>query len=349
MARSSKAKLTADRLRSIILTIGADAKLRAAALRSAQSARGRSIVRPDRQPSIDSEPFAELLAELLQISGESRPHPLGGEPHARRVFSNAIRIAHAHRLDPDDTAALLLAAAASETGRLGLSRDGMTIDHVDIGAAALEQLAPSLAWLLPGYIIEIAVAAVAAHEDDGGAKAGEVVEHLRWAERLDEIGAHGLLRSVALSVIDGAGNPNVISPDRAASPAALWWRTTRSITKESGGYAEEQAYALREWGLELVRSTRLLEPVAPSEEQIETLLNKIESLDPGARTREGIKLLFARAHRRAAAGWFALISGATDEALLGGQRRSRALTGIAKRGEPLVGAGAQVLLGEASR
>jgi hypothetical protein len=349
MARRTSPEAAAERLRAILRANGADAKARAAASRVAEQARTREVTRTKTGTAIDPESFGALLAELLAIGTEARIHPLGGGAHARRVLSNAIRICDAERLDPLDAAALLLAAASTEIGRYGIVRDLVSADHAAIGAASLAALGPSITALVPANVIETAVAAVAAHEDDGGAKIGEIATHLRWSERLDGLGAHGLLRLVGAAMIDETASANVIAPDRAASPAAGWWRETTGTATSGYTYAEKQAAKLREWGIELIAATRALEPASPSEGEVAELLGRIESLEPAGRTREGIALLFTRANKRAAAGWFALLGGAVDAALVGGRSRTRALTRIAKEGEPLSGAAARVLLAGSGR
>lgn len=349
MARETTRRLTGERLRETLRASGADAKSRVAASRLATESRSLEVIAPRSRSKIDPLRFGELLGELLEISSEARQHPLGGLAHARRVLSNAIRIADDDRLEGDTAAALLLAGAASEIGRYGIVRDLASADHAAIGAATLVRSRDLLGSIVPPHVVEIAAAAVAAHEDDGGARIGETATHLRWAERLDGLGAHGLLRCVGASMIEGEASPNVIAPDRPVSPAASWWRETMSTPASGYTYAEKQAAKLREWGIEIVATTRTLEPVPPTRLEIDELLGRIESLEPGGRTREGVALLFSRANRRALAGWYALIGGAVDAALLGGRARSRGLAKIAKEGEPLLAAAAELLLARGPR
>jgi hypothetical protein len=335
--------LVGDRLRVALRARGVDARSRAAAARLANDARSAEIIVPRSRSKIDPSRFADLLGELLEIAGEARQHPLGGPAHARRVLSNTIRIADDDRLDDDATASLLLAGAASEIGRYGIVRDLLRADHASIGAAALSDTRSILTLIVPPHVLEAAIAAVAAHEDDGGARVGDVATHLRWAERLDGLGAHGLIRTVAAAMIEGEASPNIITPDRSVSPAASWWRETISSAEGGYTYAEKQAARLREWGIEMIATTRTLEPVPPTRPEVDELLERIESLEPGGRTREGIALLFSRASRRALAGWYALIGGAVDAAVLGGRARSRGITKIAREGGPLLAAAALLL------
>ena len=203
----------------------------------------------------DDDVYARVLYALsAAITATERhvsPRPGYGSAHLKRVLTWALGIAYNDGLDRLSSVRLLLAAAFSDLGRELVLEDSAALYHGAASAVIFDQFAAQI--VLPASVMLPARYAILAHSSerpDYDDVSLRVVDDARTVDKLDSLGAAGLVRALANLVFKPAIAflPEAGSRER---PSVLWgwWRVTSNLYPiKVSVYGRDSAADAIAWG-----------------------------------------------------------------------------------------------------